>query len=651
MAIVKMKKFNLYSFETNRDLLLKNLQRFKYVHFNNLDILDEEVQLEKVHVSDEVLEIDEEIAKADWTIKLLSKFEKKKSSVEQLKDGLKSISLDELYQRAKDFDFTSNYESLYELSEEKALIEQKIQSLNAEIAELKPWKDIGIPICEIESFKGVRVKFGNIATKYLDGFLNDLNNLELTTVDIISQSNKLSYLIVLSDESESESLDNAIRDNGFSQMRIRTEKIVSESIDEISGVIENHKEEIEIIDKAMREYVNYLEDFRLYYDYLRNTKLRLASSENFLKTEKVDIIEGYVPKDREKDFTDVLKKVLGNEYYIDIRDAEKDDDKVPIILKNNKFAKDFESLTQMYSLPRYNEIDPTPLFAPFYFIFAGIMVGDFGYGLLLFLGTLFALKKFNLQGSKRNFFKFFNYVGISTMIWGFIFGSCFGDAIKLPGLIDIGKDYMDIIVLSIVLGAIHIFFALGIKAYMDIRDNKVLDAIYDVGFWYVALITTAVVLMPKIVPSVVISPGIMKIAKIFMILSFIGIIATGGRENKGIGARFAWGLYSLYGITSYLGDLVSYLRLMALALAGSFIAVAVNIIVRMLLSGGIFGIIAGIIIFTVFQLFNMFLSFLSAYVHSARLTYVEMFNKFYEGGGVPFKTMVENSKYFVIKED
>ena len=651
MAIVKMKKFNLYSFETNRDFLLKNLQKFKYVHFNNLDSLDEEIELDKVQLSEKALEVDENIVKAEWTINLLSKFEEKKSSIEELKEGLKSISLGELSERAGKFDFEEKYESLYKLTEQKALLEQKIQSVNSDISELMPWQNLDVSVDEIENFKDVRVKFGNIATKYLDGLMEDINNLNLTTVDIISQADKLTYMVILSDASEAEPLDNAIRDNGFSQMRIKAEGKVQDKIDELNGDIAKLKDDIDIIEKAIEEYVKYIEDFRVYYEYLRNTKLRMASSQNFLKTEQVDIIEGYVPVDREKDFIDLLDKVLGNEYYINIYDAEKDDEKVPIILKNNKFVKTFESLTEMYSLPKYNEVDPTPLFAPFYFIFAGIMVGDFGYGLLLFLGTLFALKKFNLQGAKRNLFKFFNYVGISTMFWGLIFGSCFGDAVKIPGVMDIATDYTDIIILSIVLGAIHIFFALGIKAYMDIRDHKVLDAVYDVGFWYVALITTAIVVMPKIVPSIVISPGILKVSKIFMILSFIGIIATGGRENKGIGSRFAWGLYSLYGITSYLGDLVSYLRLMALALAGSFIAIAVNIIVRMLFSGGIFGIIAGVIIFTVFQLFNMFLSFLSAYVHSARLTYVEMFNKFYEGGGVPFKTMVEKSKYFVIKEE
>ena len=200
-----------------------------------------------------------------------------------------------------------------------------------------------------------------------------------------------------------------------------------------------------------------------------------------------------------------------------------------------------------------------------------------------------------------------------------------------------------------ILGGIHIFFALGIQAYMDIRDKKPLDALYDVGSWYmiitgavIAIIAASVGTIPKIV-----SNG----AKILMLLGMIIVLFTGGRGEKSIGGKIGWGVYSLYGITSYFGDFVSYIRLMALALSSAFIAIAVNIIVRMLVGNGFLATVLGIIIFLAFQIFNIFLSFLSAYVHSARLTYVEMFNKFYEGGGIPFKEMVSKSNYFNIEEE
>lgn len=653
MAIVKINKFNLYSFENKREILLKALQKFKYVHFNNLERIDdnEEIELEKVEVPEEMLVLDEKILQTDWAINLLKTYKPKKSSIQSMKEGNETLTLLELTNRAEAFDFDMNYNALYELSEKRASFEQKIQSLNSQIDELTPWREVPYELKELESTRSVEIRLGTIPTKYLADLNNDLDKLENSMVEVVSERSKISYLILIADINELEEVEDAIRRNGFSQVRLRTEDKVENAIFALEEEKKFTEAEIKKTSEQIYSYFNLLEDFTIYYEYLRNKKLRLVSSENFLKTDQIDLIEGYIPSKKKDEFIKLLNDLLENDYYLEIYEAELDDPKVPILLENNRFARNFEMLTEMFSLPRYNEIDPTPFFAPFYFIFAGMMVGDFGYGLLLFLGSLFVLKKFNLDDAKRKFITFFNYLGISSMIWGLIFGSCFGDLIPMKALIDPSKDYTQMILMSLILGAIHIFFALGLKAYMNIRDHKPLDALYDVGFWYVALITATIVVAPKIESSVVINPVIFKVSKILMILSFIAIILTGGRENKGIGSRLAWGVYSLYGITGYLGDFVSYLRLMALALAGSFIAVAVNIIVRMLFAGGVIGIIAGSIVFVIFQLFNMFLSFLSAYVHSARLTYVEMFNKFYEGGGIPFKTMVEKSKYFNIKEE
>lgn len=347
-----------------------------------------------------------------------------------------------------------------------------------------------------------------------------------------------------------------------------------------------------------------------------------------------------------KEFEDRIQKVLGQDYYLLTEDADRDSQEVPILLKNNRLVKPFELLTSMYAYPRYNEIDPTPFFAPFYFLFAGIMVGDLGYGLLVFIGTLIALKCFNLDKGKRQFIQFFNYLSISTMIWGLIFGSFFGGIVPMPSLIDPANQVMEMVLLSMVLGGIHLFFGLGLQAYMDIRDHKPLDALYDVGFWYMTLVGAIGTGISKVLT---IQPMVAKILFVTMIIGMVGILLTGGRAEKSIGGKIGWGVYSLYGLANYIGDFASYFRLMALVLSGSFIAVAVNMISGILFGKGILGILFGLVIFLVFQLFNAFLSYLSAYVHTARLTYVEMFNKFYEGGGRPFRKFVEDSEYFNVK--
>ena len=399
------------------------------------------------------------------------------------------------------------------------------------------------------------------------------------------------------------------------------------------------------IEEELKTYLKYLEDFKYSYEHYRNEKVKIMSERKFLKTTELNLIEGFVPEDKLQDLEREIQKVCKDNYYLRAEDPDRDSKEVPILLKNNAFVSPFELMTEMYAMPKYNEIDPTPFFAPFYFVFAGIMVGDFGYGLLVFLATLFALKKFKLTDKKRRFFKFFNYLSISTIIFGLVFGSFFGGIIELPSLIDPAEDSTLLVILSVILGGIHIFFGLGIKAYMDIRDGKPKDALYDVGFWYMAVLGAIGFILGKFLPQFA---PYSKLLMIIMIVGMVGIVATGGRDEKSTGAKIGWGVYSLYGITSYLGDFVSYLRLMALVLSGSFLGLAMNMIAGMLFESNIIGKLFAIVIFVAFQLFNAFLSYLSAYVHTARLTYVEMFNKFYEGGGIPFKKMIENSDYFNI---
>ena len=296
----------------------------------------------------------------------------------------------------------------------------------------------------------------------------------------------------------------------------------------------------------------------------------------------------------------------------------------------------------MYSLPRYNEIDPTPLLAPFFLIFFGMMVADAGYGLLILIGSIVALKVFNLDDSQKQFAKFFMYLSIPTIIFGFIYGSFFGDFINLDGvkLIDPSKDVNTILVASIVFGVIQIFFGLGIKAYVLIRDGRPLDALYDVGSWVLTLVSIGVFAMG--------SGSLATIGKYGMIVGMIAIVLTQGRHMKSVGGKLGQGLYALYGITGYVGDLVSYTRLMALGLAGGSIAGALNLIIGMFPTVAL--IILGPVIFILAHIFNLGLSLLGGYVHTCRLEYVEYFSKFYEGGGRPFEPFKTLDKFIKIKK-
>jgi V/A-type H+-transporting ATPase subunit I len=173
-----------------------------------------------------------------------------------------------------------------------------------------------------------------------------------------------------------------------------------------------------------------------------------------------------------------------------------------------------------------------------------------------------------------------------------------------------------------------------------------LDALYDVGFWIMILVGAILYFVNMAIPM---APVVKTIATVLMVVSAIGIILTGERGASSIVGRIFGGLYSLYGISSYVGDFVSYSRLMGLGLSGGFIGAAINMMVRMLLPNGIVGIVAAVILFVGGQIFNLFIGALGAYVHAIRLTYVEFFSKFYEGGGKAFNLFRSKPKYINLK--
>lgn len=647
MAIVNMKKFKLFIFDGDRVKLIDKFQKFNYVHIDEsrFDADFSEDDFTRPRSSEDLIEIDDKIKRSKEDIDLLLQFKDKENPLKAMKEGVEDISLEELAARALAFPFEKIDGEIKALVEAKDKNNSKIQNIDSKIGELKPWEDLSSSVDGLNNMGSVNIYTGTVSSNHAAEFESEFIKNDLAYLDRVSKDKNFYYYLMIVEKSVDEKIKSLFSSYGFTPINIKADGKVKDKIESYERDKEFLYEKNKNIEEDLKTYLKYLEDFKFSYEFYRNEKIKIMSERKFLKTTELDLIEGYVPSDKLEGFENEVKKVCGENYYLNAEDANRDSEKVPILLKNNSFVSPFELMTEMYSMPRYNEIDPTPFFAPFYFIFAGIMVGDFGYGLLVFLGTLFALKKFKLTEKKRRFIKFFNYLSISTIIFGLVFGSFFGGIIELPALIDPAEDSTLLVILSLILGGIHIFFALGIKAYMNIRDGKPKDALYDVGFWYMAVLGAIGFILSKFLPQVA---AFGKVFLVVMVLGMIGIVATGGREEKSTGAKIGWGIYSLYGISSYLGDFVSYLRLMALVLSGSFLGLAINMIAGMLFESNILGKLFAIVIFVVFQLFNAFLSYLSAYVHTARLTYVEMFNKFYEGGGIPFKKMIENSDYFNI---
>ena len=263
MAIVKMDKFNLFSFENNRSNLLDILQKFNYVHFNDLVVDEKEDYLKKVSNQDNLTRIDEKRSKLEYAINSIEKFldKEEKSSLTK-----KDMSLDNLYKEGENFRFDEIYPQLKEYIDIRDKSQDKIKNLKAANEELESFKALDLDINSIENSHRFFVEIGSIADQFYKDFDQDLVKKDFKTALVVDLSKKdsLNYLIAISSLEEAKDFREFLRDHGFSKANIKTKKKVSEKIALNLEEIENLDKKLKDSEEKIKQMKIFLPDFYLY---------------------------------------------------------------------------------------------------------------------------------------------------------------------------------------------------------------------------------------------------------------------------------------------------------------------------------------------------------------------------------------------------
>lgn len=665
MAIAKMNKFTLLTFHAHKKALLGRLQVFGDVHLSCPD--GEELSFLRPDFSQEQLSRWEtELEKVRFATGKLAQLAPKAG----LTQKRPTLAFEEFESYTEGYDYDSICAAVRGQDEAIAELGSDIARLLAENDTLAPWTKLDVAPAELAGLQRTAYFLGTINKQNLEeltaGLETDFPQVYLEHLQTVKED--ASLLLVFPVEQE-EALSTYSRDLGFTRLGFAMRGVPSVCIEENLAAVERLRREQEAarekIEASVPEYPRLL----IVQDYLESVLERERARRNFLTSDTTLLIEGWVPCEDSARLQGILKSVCGDEYYLELSDVERDSEDVPIKLKNNAFVRAFESITVMYSMPRYNEIDPTPILAPFYWLFFGMMVGDIGYGAVIFLGTTLALKLIDFKPGMQQFMKFFRFLSIAVILMGFVYGGAFGKTVFAPipiwendvmvgkkPILDSQLDITTMLIISIIIGIVHLCVGLIVKTYMGIRDKDYGAGIFDGLFWMIALISGIGYLLGSPIVGLLDNTWFTICMWVFWI-TILGLAATQGRSSPSIGGKIGNGLYGVYGITSYVGDVVSYTRIVALALSGAYIAYAFNLMTGLIV--GDFGagnivvslirLIFGIVVVVFGQALNLGLAMLGGYVHSCRLQYVEFFGKFYEGGGVPFQPLSLKTDHIHIK--
>lgn len=551
----------------------------------------------------------------------------------KLNEKRDSLSLYDLEEYMEDIDVTSLIHEAQAYEKEFNRLTENQEKLTEERIFLERWHYLDFNPKITDNFKITRAYVGAIDAERVDDMLESLSHFDEIYIEEIHYAEEESIYLVIASELLARDVEQALVRNRFERLTYEYDALPAVELERNKEKSKAISKKLNFANEQIDRLNQLLKDLKIAEEYIYDARERERARENVLVSEHLFALIGWVEADAVDQQLDKIHEKIGREnlHFVieEVKDTEVED--VPVKLKNRASTSAFENITEMFGLPKYGEVDPTRFVQPFTMLFFGMMAADAGYGIVGLIGIMLAMKFLDLSPSMKTNFKFFGQLMIGTTLVGLVYGSFFG--FQLPfALVDLNNQLLEMIGVSIGIGVVHLLVGLSLNIVQNMRRGTPAQGYIDGLSWMLILIGASILGVNMIAggPSVLNTVGL---GLIFLNLIGIVVVSVLVAENKGQG--LFQGVFGLMDITGYIGDVLSYTRLTALGVAGANIGMAFNLIVGMLPPIARFTV--GILIFVALHVFYLFISFISAYVHSLRLNFVEFFGKFHEGGGRAFE--------------
>ena len=651
MAIASMTRLQLIGMSYEREKLLNALADTGAVHIKSGEREQENTE------DNSVVNLSEKIVHLNKIIEYISDTSRK-NGIDLPKESVIDISF-------KDFISIENHADYLEgICKEADNLSEKLIQNNQEKSKLllnansvRQYIKVDVPFSNIKNTKKVNLILGTLSGdgyNKLDAFINDECPLSLTMQCGVGENGTVVF--VACHVLESEKIAAKLGELSFTRCPFDYDLTAAQKIKQLQAAAAEIEKEDNLLIKKICGYSSEINKLKVYADRLQFEKQKQEYATNFEKTAATFTLEAFVPVVAKTAVNEKLSKISNALYFTFEEITEQDEP--PTLMENNKLVKQFEFVTNMYSPPVYKEFDPNTIVAFFFSLFFGFIMADIGYGLLLTLCLLFAGKIKQDNGTRRLLY-IIGIGGIFAFIFGILFGGFFGlsraNGINwLPKAIipDPVTNSQEVLLYCLMFGAVHLMFGFISKGLTLIKQKQVWDAVWD-GFVWALFLVGMLLLFPMFSQSVFNTklfggfepPALLNNIGISICGAVIAVeIFASGRHSKGLG-KAVKGFTSIYGLINIFADLLSYARLYGLMLSGAMIANIVSTMSLQLASTGIVGTIGAVIILVIGHAFNIGMGVLGAYIHDARLQFIEYFGKFYEGEGELFSPIGSNLNY------